>query len=59
MQNFHRNTPLNLHHLWLQQYRRTYTDADKLCSNFITDVKLFPQENKGHNNINNNYYYFL
>ena len=23
------------------------TDADKMCSNFIRDVKLFPQENRG------------
>ena len=30
-----------------RQYWRTYTDADKLCSNFIRDVKLFPQENGG------------
>ena len=29
------------------RYWRTYTDADKLCSNFIRDVKLFPQENRG------------
>ena len=29
------------------RYWRTYTDADKMCSNFIRDVKLFPQENRG------------
>ena len=28
------------------RYRRTYTDADKMCSNFIRDVRLFPQENR-------------
>ena len=28
------------------QYWRTYSDADKVCSNFIRDVKLFPLENK-------------
>jgi len=28
-------------------YWRTYTDADKMCSNFIRDVKLFPQVNRG------------
>ena len=29
------------------RYWRTYTDADIMCSNFIRDVKLFPQENRG------------
>ena len=29
------------------RYWRTYTDADKMCLNFIRDVKLFPQENRG------------
>ena len=28
------------------RYRRTYTDADKMCSNFIRDVRLFPKENR-------------
>ena len=28
------------------RYLRTYTDADKMCSNFIRDVRLFPQENR-------------
>jgi len=28
-------------------YWRSYTDADKMCSNFIRDVKLFPQVNRG------------
>ena len=28
------------------KYKRIYTDDVKLCSNFIRDVKLFPQENR-------------
>ena len=33
--------------VYYNRYWRTYTDADKMCSNFIRDVKLFPQENGG------------
>ena len=36
------------------RYRRTYNDADKICSNFIRDVKIFPQQNRG---LTNEIYY--
>ena len=32
---------------YYNRYWRTYTDTDKVCSNFIRDVKLFPQETRG------------
>ena len=31
----------------IDSYWRIYTDADILCSHFIRDFKLFPQENRG------------
>ena len=36
------------------RYRQTYNDLDKICSNFIRDVKTFPQQNRG---LTNEIYY--